>query len=689
MYIPTLYKLKNTYIRDRIDIKNKEEMSMKSVEQLSVNTIRILSAEAVERAKSGHPGMPMGAAPTAYTLWAKHMKHNPSNPQWSDRDRFALSGGHASMLIYSLLHLFGYGLTIDDIKNFRQFNSKTPGHPEYGHTIGVETTTGPLGQGFATGVGMAIAEAHLAAKFNRPGYNIVDHYTYVLAGDGCMMEGISSEAASLAGTLKLSKLIVLYDSNQISIEGSTDIAFTEDVGKRFEAYGWQVIVVEDGNDIDAIGKAIEEAKADTDRPSLIEVKTEIGYGCPDKQGTASAHGEPLGAENLKKTKEFLGWKWDEPFYVPSEVRQHMEDIKQQGQKQEEEWNKLWESYKKEYPELSEEWELWHDDKLPVDLLNDEDFWKFDGDMATRAASGKVINRLSKLIPNLIGGSADLAPSTKTIMEDRGHFSAEDRTGSNMHFGVREHAMAAIGNGMALHGGLRPYVSTFFVFSDYMKGGMRLSALMGLPLIYVLTHDSIGVGEDGPTHQPVEHLAALRSMPNMTVFRPADPKETAAGWYTALTRKNSPTALVLTRQNLPLYDETGKDALKGGYILKDSEGETPDIILMASGSEVELIYEAQKVLKEKGIDARVVSMPSWELFEEQSCEYKEKVLPSQVKARLAVEAGCELGWHKYVGLDGDVIAINSFGASGPADILFEEFGFTVQNVVAKAEKLLDK
>lgn len=662
---------------------------MNNVDKLSINTIRILSAEAVEKAKSGHPGMPMGAAPTAYTLWAKHMKHNPSNPEWVDRDRFVLSGGHASMLLYSLLHLFGYGLTIEDIKDFRQFGSKTAGHPEYGHTVGVETTTGPLGQGFASAVGMAIAESHLAAKFNRPGYDIVDHYTYVLAGDGCMMEGITSEAASLAGTLELSKLIVLYDSNQISIEGNTDIAFREDVAKRFEAYDWQVLVVEDGNDIEAIGRAIEEAKAEKRRPTMIEVKTEIGYGCPERQGTASAHGEPLGEENIKETKKYLGWEWDEPFYVPTEVREHMAGIKQKGKELEGQWNELWKAYSSEYPDLAKEWEMWHCEELPVDLLNDEEFWKFEGDMATRASSGEIINRLSKVIPNLMGGSADLAPSTKTIMNDRGSFSAEDRAGSNMHFGVREHAMAAIGNGMAVHGGLRPYVSTFFVFSDYMKGSMRLSALMELPLVYVLTHDSIGVGEDGPTHQPIEQLAALRSMPNMTVFRPADSKETAAGWYAALTRRNSPTSLVLTRQNLPLYDESGKDALKGGYILLDSEGDTPDIILMASGSEVELIYKAHKVLKDKGIDARVVSMPSWELFEEQSEEYKEKVLPSDVRARLAVEAACEIGWHKYVGLDGDVISINSFGASGPANILFEEFGFTVENVVAKAEEILNK
>lgn len=662
---------------------------MKQVETKSVNTIRILSAEMVEKAKSGHPGMPMGAAPMAYALWARQMKHNPANPNWVDRDRFVLSAGHASALLYSLLHLFGYDLPIEELKQFRQWGSKTPGHPEYGHTVGVETTTGPLGQGFATGVGMALAEAYLAAKFNRPGYDIVDHYTYVLAGDGCMMEGITAEAASLAGTLELDKLIVLYDSNDITIEGNTNIAFREDVGKRFEAYRWQVIKVEDGNDIDAISKAIEEAKAEKSKPSLIIIKTEIGYGVPAKQGKASAHGEPLGEENLKEAKEFLGWTYEEEFFVPEEVKEHMETIKQKGIEAEKAWQEKWEAYAKEYPELAKEWELWHSDELPVDLLNDEDFWKFDGPDATRSSSGKVINRLAKLLPNLIGGSADLAPSTKTLMNDRGSFSAENRTGSNLHFGVREHAMAAMANGIALHGGLRPYVATFFVFSDYMKPAMRLSALMGLPVVYVLTHDSIGVGEDGPTHEPIEHLAAVRSIPNFTVFRPADSKETAAGWYAALTRKNSPTALVLSRQNLPLYEETGKDALRGGYILLDSEKETPDIILMASGSEVELIYKAHGILKEKGIDARVVSMPSFEIFDEQDEEYKEKVLPKAVRARLAVEAASSFGWHKYVGLDGDTITLDRFGASAPGKLLFEKFGFTVENVVERAVQLVRK
>ncbi|MBM7687292.1 transketolase, partial [Defluviitalea raffinosedens] len=656
---------------------------MKPIEQLSVNTIRILSAEAVQKANSGHPGLPMGAAPIAYELWANHMKHNPKNPNWLNRDRFILSAGHGSALLYTLLHLFGYGLTIEDLKSFRQFGSKTPGHPEYGHTVGVETTTGPLGQGIANAVGFAIAEAHLGAKFNTPEHKIVDHYTYVLTGDGCLMEGISYEAASLAGTLKLGKLIALYDSNNITIEGSTDIAFTEDVAKRFEAMGWQVLDVADANDLESLSKAIESAKAETTKPSIIIVKTQIGYGCPGKQGKSSAHGEPLGEDNLKATKENLNWPGVEPFFVPDEVRTHMEEIVKKGQAYEEEWNALYEDYKKTYPELAKEWEAWNSKELPMDFLNSEEFWTFEEKpVATRICSGEVLNRLAKVIPNLMGGSADLAPSTKTLMNGKGDFGAENYRGANMHFGVREHAMAAIGNGMALHGGIIPYVSTFFVFSDYMKHSMRLSALMGLPVIYVLTHDSIGVGEDGPTHEPIEHLAALRSIPNFTVFRPADAKETAAGWYAALTRKNSPTALVLTRQNLPYYKETGKDALKGGYILVDSEKETPDAILMASGSEVELIYEASRKLKAEGIDVRVVSMPSTDIFEEQSEEYKAAVLPKEVRARLAVEAASSFGWHKYVGLDGDVLTIDTFGASGPASVLFEEFGFTVDNVVNK-------
>ena len=662
---------------------------MKPIDQMTINTIRILSAEGVQKANSGHPGLPLGAAPMTYELWANHMKHNSENPNWVDRDRFILSAGHGSMLLYSMLHLFGYGLTIEDLKQFRQFKSKTPGHPEYGYTVGVETTTGPLGQGFTNAVGMAMAEAHLAAHFNRPNHPLVDHYTYTLVGDGCLMEGITAEAASLAGTLKLGKLIALYDSNNISIEGSTDIAFTEDVGKRFEAYHWQVLTVEDGNDIEAIGAAIREAKVEKEKPSLIIIKTQIGYGSP-KQGSASAHGEPLGVENLQLTKDTLEWTYADEFYVPDEVRAHMYSCQQKGQKEEKKWNSIWESYRVTYPDLAKEWEQWHSKELPVNLLEEEAFWQFaDKPAATRNASGEILNRLSKIIPNLMGGSADLSPSTKTIMEDRGHFSAGNYEGSNLHFGVREHAMAGIGNGLALHGGILPYVSTFFVFTDYMKGSMRLSALMGIPVIYVLTHDSIGVGEDGPTHEPIEHLVGLRSTPNFTVIRPADSKETAAAWYTAVTNQTGPTALVLTRQNLPHYQETSKDALKGAYILLDSEKETPDLLLMATGSEVELIYNAHSILKEKGIDARVISMPSWELFEAQSEEYKNQVMPREVRARVAVEAASSCGWHKYIGLDGATICMESFGESAPAATLFEHFGFTVENVVNTSIDVVNK
>lgn len=662
---------------------------MKNLDTTTINTIRILSAEAIQKANSGHPGLPLGAAPMAYTLWAKNMKHNPINPNWINRDRFVLSAGHGSMLIYSLLHLFNYGLTMEDLKNFRQWGSKTPGHPEYGHTTGIETTTGPLGQGISNAVGMAMAETYLGEKFNRPGYNIVDHYTYSIVGDGCLMEGISSEAASLAGTLGLDKLIVLYDSNNITIEGNTDIAFTEDVKGRFKAYNWQAINVDDGNDVDAIDKAIKEAKADKERPSIIIIKTEIGYGCPAKQGKSSAHGEPLGEDNLKIAKEFLKWNHKEEFFVPEEVKEYMDKKIKELSKEEERWNKLKEEYDNKYPELAKEWQLWFSGKIEKDLLNDEDFWKFEKKMATRAASGEVINRLADAIPNLIGGSADLAPSNKTYMKNKGDFSKENRKGANLHFGVREHAMAAIANGMYLHGGLKVFVSTFFVFSDYMKPSMRLAALMNLPITYVLTHDSIGVGEDGPTHEPIEQLASIRSIPNMTVFRPADAKETAAAWYYAITKEDGPVSLVLSRQNLPLYNETGKKALKGAYILKDAEDKNPDIILMATGSEVELIYEGAKVLEKEGIKVRVVSMPSLELFEKQSKEYKEEVLPSNVTKRLAVEAASSFGWHKYLGFDGDMLSIDHFGASAPGDVLFKEFGFTLENLVNKAKKVLNK
>ena len=659
-----------------------------NIHQLTTNTIRFLSAEAIEKANSGHPGLPLGSAPAAYTLFSQHMAHNPKNPNWSNRDRFVLSAGHGSALIYSILHLFGYGTTIDDLKAFRQRGSKTPGHPEFGMTVGLETTTGPLGQGIANAVGFALAESHLAAEFNKPGYDVVDHYTFALCGDGCLMEGVSGEAASLAGTMGLGKLILLYDSNNISIEGGTETAFTENVRARFEAYGWQTLLVEDGNDLNAISSAIDAAKHETAKPTLIEIKTLIGFGAPNKQGKASAHGEPLGAEEIKAAKANLGWEYTEEFFVPQEVKEHMESLIQKGVDAEEKWNAMFAQYCDNYPAMKEKWEVFNSKELSVDLLNNEDFWTYEGDLATRVSSEKVLQKLSKLIPNLFGGSADLGPSNKSVMKDRDYYSKENPSGSNIHFGVREFAMTAMANGMALHGGLRPYIAGFFVFSDYMKAGMRLSALMGLPVISIMTHDSIGVGEDGPTHQPIEHLAALRSMPNYTVIRPCDSKETAAAWYLALTRKTSPTSLVLTRQNLPLLAETGKEALKGAYILKDSQG-TPDVILMASGSEVELIYKAYDVLAEKGIKARVVSMPSWEVFEEQTDEYKESVLPKAVRNRVAVEAACELGWHKYIGLDGEIICMEGFGESAPAGLLFKEFGFTVENVVEKAMKVCGK
>lgn len=651
----------------------------KNMDQLAVNAIRVLSAEAVEKAKSGHPGLPMGAAPMAYTLWSRVMNHNPKNPAWRNRDRFILSAGHGSMLLYSLLHLFGYNLNMEEIKQFRQWDSQTPGHPEYGHTVGVETTTGPLGQGIANGVGMAMAESKLAAQFNKETYSVIDHYTYVLAGDGCLMEGISAEASSLAGTLGLGKLVVLYDSNDISIEGSTSLAFREDVKKRYEAYGWQVLQVKDGNDIEAIQEALEKAKSEKERPSLIEVVTEIGYGSPAKQGKASAHGEPLGAENLLEAKKFLNWQ-EEPFVLPKEVEQVREATEVEGMKKEAAWEMMLEEYFEKFPEKEKEWEMWFGNTGIKEALEDESLWNFEKADATRSASGEMINRLAGVLPNLVGGSADLAPSNKTLMKDREDYLPNQFHGSNLRFGVREHAMAAIGNGIALHGGLVPYVATFFVFTDYMKAAMRLSSLMKQPLTYVLTHDSIGVGEDGPTHQPIEHLMALRSLPNMIVFRPADGKETAMGWKLALMERETPVSLVLTRQKLPLYEKTGEEALKGAYILEDAENGKPDILLMATGSEVELVMGAAEILKTKGYQPRVISMPSWELFESQSQEYKDRVMPPEVRKRVAVEAGSTLGWYKYVGLDGKVIGLDDFGASAPASVLFEKFGLTVDNVV---------
>ncbi len=660
-----------------------------NIEEMSVNAIRVLSADAIQKANSGHPGLPLGTAPIAYELFSKHMNYNPQNPEWINRDRFVLSGGHGSMLLYSLFHLFGIGnLSLDEVKNFRQFGSLTPGHPEYGHTVGVEATTGPLGQGMAMAVGMAMAEAHLASVFNKEGYPVVDHYTYVLGGDGCMMEGISSECFSLAGTLGLSKLIVFYDSNNISIEGSTDIAFTEDVVTRFKAFGFQTIEVEDGNDLCAIGKAIEEAKADKTRPSLIKVNTLIGYGCPAKQGKASAHGEPLGVDNVAALKENIGWPCKGDFEVPQEVYDHYKELSANMAKAEDKWNELFAAYVEKYPEMKELWDNYFDGYDMSDLFNSDEYWaKGDKAEATRSTSGTILNMIKKAMPNLIGGSADLAPSNKTNMKDAGDFSKDNYAGSNLHFGVREQAMAAIGNGLMLHGGLKAFVATFFVFSDYVKPMARLTALMKLPLTYVFTHDSIGVGEDGPTHEPIEQLAAFRSLPGFTVFRPCDRTETAAAWMYAVENECGPTGLVLTRQNLPQMEGSSKDALKGGYVIADSQKEVPDAIIIASGSEVSLAVNAKEELKKDGIDVRVVSMPSMELFDKQSAEYKESVLPNAVRKRVAVEALSDFGWYKYVGLDGRVIAMEGFGASGPAATLFEHFGFTVDNVVKTVKSVM--
>jgi len=662
---------------------------MNKIDNMSVNAIRILSADAIQKANSGHPGLPLGAAPMAYELWAKHLKHNPADPDWPDRARFILSGGHGSMLLYSLLHLFGYGnLKAEDLAQFRQLGSLTPGHPEYRHTVGIEATTGPLGAGMAMAVGMAAAEAHLAAIFNREGYPVVDHFTYALGGDGCMMEGISSEAFSLAGTLGLSKLIVLYDSNQISIEGSTDIAFTECVQKRMEAFGFQTITVEDGTDLAAIGEAIEQAKADKTRPSFITVKTQIGFGCPAKQGKSSAHGEPLGVENVAALRENLGWQYDEPFFVPQEVYDNCKAIGEENAKTEEAWNKMFADYCNKFPEMKELWDKHFDESYIDELFSSEEYWAHeDKAEATRSVSGKLINKIKEVMPGLVGGAADLAPSTKTYMNGKGDFSKNSYEGCNFHFGVRELAMTAIGNGLMLHGGLRAFVSTFFVFSDYVKPMARLSSIMGLPLTFVLTHDSIGVGEDGPTHEPVEQLAMFRAMPNFTVYRPCDYTETAAAWQYAIKSQNTPTALVLSRQNLPQLPGSSKEALKGGYVIDKSDKEVPDVILIASGSEVSLAVEAKKELLTQGIDARVVSMPSMDVFEQQSEEYKESVLPKNVRKRVAIEALSQFGWGKYVGLDGAYVGMTTFGASGPAGKLFEKFGFTVDNVVATVKSIL--
>ena len=663
---------------------------MNNIDIKSVNTVRVLSADGIEKAKSGHPGLPLGAAPIAYELFANHMKHNPKNPDWANRDRFILSAGHGSMLLYSLFHLFGYGnLSMDDLKSFRQLDSKTPGHPEYGHTVGVEATTGPLGAGMGMAVGMAMAEAHMASVFNKEGFDIVDHYTFVLGGDGCMMEGISSEAFSLAGTLGLSKLIVFYDSNGISIEGSTDIAFTENVVDRMKAFGFQTIEVEDGNDLEAIGKAIEEAKADKNRPSFIKINTVIGYGAGKKQGTAGAHGEPLGSEALAALKSGFGFNPEESFKVDADVYENFNKINEKNAKIEEEWNKLFKEYASKYPEDAKKWDNYYSE-INASLIDSDEFWAWDdAPAATRNISGSIINRLKDVFPNLIGGSADLSPSNKTVMNGEGYISKDDYSGRNIHFGVREFAMTAITNGILLHGGLKAYCATFFVFSDYTKPMARLSALMNIPTIFVFTHDSIGVGEDGPTHEPIEQLAMLRSLPNFNTFRPADARETIAAWYAAMVSKSTPTAIVLTRQNLPQLDGSGKKALKGAYIIKEASKSTPDMILIASGSEVSLAVEAAKELEKDNISTRVVSMPCMDVFETQSKEYKEEVLPKTVRNRVAIEALSSFGWDRYTGLDGRVISMNSFGASAPQDLLFKKFGFTKENVVATAKEVFNQ
>lgn len=653
---------------------------MKDIDIKSINTLRLLAADEVQQANSGHPGMPLGASPIIETLFTRVMNYNPRNPSFKNRDRFVLSGGHGSAVLYAILHLSGYDVSLDDLRGFRQLDSKTPGHPEYKHTPGVDVTTGPLGQGIANAVGFALAETRLAAEFNKPDYEIINHYTYCVCGDGDMMEGVASEAASLAGTMKLGKIVVLYDDNEISIEGSTDIAFKEDVAARFSAYGWHVQSLKDGSDGDEIYKAIQEAKRD-DRPSLIVCPTIIGHGSP-KAGKASVHGEPLGKDALAATKTAFGFDPNESFVVPRDVAEYM-DKTLQGAKIEAEWETLLATDPLEKARLLS----WYNSDLPIGVDTDE-LWAFEGKSATRNSGGVVLNRLATLLPNMIGGSADLAPSNKSDMKGRADYSAENRGGSNIHFGVREHAMAAISNAIALHGGLRPYCATFFVFSDYMRGSMRLSSLMGVTLPYILTHDSIGVGEDGPTHQPVEQLDSLRALPGLLVIRPADSKEVVAGYLTAFGGKR-PACLILTRQDLPLYEKSGRDALKGGYIISDSSKATPDLLLMASGSEVEQMVEAQAILAAEDIDARVISMPCMELYDEQSAEYKESVMPASVRARVAMEASIGLSWHKYVGLDGAIISMKGFGASAPAKLLFEKFGFTAKNVVATAKGILGK
>ena len=661
-------------------------------DQLAVTTIRTLSIDAIEKANSGHPGLPMGAAPMAYTLWTKHMNHNPKNPHWFNRDRFVLSAGHGSMLLYSLLHLSGYGLPMEEIKNFRQWDSKTPGHPEYGHTVGVEATTGPLGQGIGMAVGMAMAERHLAAQYNKENLNIIDHHTFALCGDGDLMEGVAGEAISLAGHLKLNKLVVLYDSNDISLDGELGKSFSENVQKRFESYGWNYLRVDDGNQLDDLSEKIAAAKESSDKPTLIEVKTIIGYGAPNKSGKADAHGAPLGEDEMKLVKEYYEWTFDQDFHVPEEVYETFEKATEQlGGKAEEEWNKKFAQYESQFPELAAQLQTAIKGDLPENFDAEFPSYEAGKSQATRSSSGDMINAIAKTVPSFFGGSADLAGSNKTTIKDAGDFDAENPAGRNIWFGVREFAMGTALNGMTLHGGLHVFGGTFFVFSDYLRPAIRLSALMGLPVTYVFTHDSVAVGEDGPTHEPVEHLASLRAMPNLGLIRPADANETKAAWRLALTSKTAPTMLVLSRQNLPVLENSAELAEqgveKGAYVI--SPVENPQALLLATGSEVSLAVAAQKQLAEEGIAVSVVSMPSWDRFEKQDQEYKQSVLPKTVKKRLAIEVGTSFGWERYIGDEGDVLAIDRFGASAPGDRIMKELGFTPENVSARVKKLIQE
>jgi transketolase len=668
------------------------DLKTETIQQLGIDTVRILAADAVQKANSGHPGTPMGLAPIGHVLWSESMNYNPRNPEWANRDRFILSCGHACMLQYSFLYLTGYPITLDDIKKFRQLHSKTAGHPEYGLLPGIEVTTGPLGQGFANGVGFAIAQKYLAARYNKPGFDIFNYNIYTICSDGDMMEGISSEAASLAGHLQLGNMIYLYDDNQITIEGKTNLAFDEDIAQRFEAYGWHVQVLADGNDLDALSAAIKNAQKEKNRPSLIKVRTHIGYGSPNKEDTAAAHGSPLGVDEVKLVKENFGFDPDKSFVVPDEVLNYYRQAGKKGIDKEKDWNDLYKSYKEKYAHLANEYELLSGGKLPEGWKEKLPVFKGGEEMATRKASGKALNGMADYLPNLIGGSADLAPSTDTNLEKYKSFSAENSEGRNFHFGIREHAMAAILNGLALTKYFIPYGATFLIFSDYMRPPIRLAAIMKIRPIYVFTHDSIALGEDGTTHQPVEQLIGLRSVPNMTVIRPADANETVQAWRVAIEHTAGPVALILTRQEIPVIDQEkytkANELEKGAYILSESASQ-PNIILIGTGSEVQLLLAAQQKLKEQNVAARVVSMPSWELFEKQDKAYKEKIFPASLRKRLAVEAGSPLGWLKYVTDEGDIIAINRFGESAPGEEVMKEYGFTVENVVLKAKALLAK